>query len=487
MRFKGVTLFGIILMVLSIAMQIGLFAFTYSGTKDDSPVLVMYLDDDGKIPQSIFRMAMGRAGFNVVTVHKDLSTANEVGEEMSLPKGYRSQQTVILAQGKNATSALKLFDADEDTIGFVLVNPEFETNYSMEGMSTEFPSHNVAIFTDDQSEKSDAKIIYERLSGEDTLYGITSRPGGILSSSVYINPKGNRYLSVAKFTKGDGDLFYSSPTFQTELANYLYSNYGETTKAPASSIVTWYILFIMSAFSFVTGLFLFLSKIPVIRYRMVSDNKDKLDSVTKIIIMALSILTAVGLSVMIIFEKFTENIGYIVGLFPCAMLVVMALFRLLYLMKNLKIKKPNKNVKLAVILCASLVLYMLFIVLNTFGISKVSSDIMFLVAILAAILQVLSVLIVARCDNISRIKGFGGCSYYGEYLMVIFTAMPSVALFLVGALLNKDMASYYGITGFCCASLPFLASLPVKRHSNSVTFTSITHGLIYIIVLILSI
>ena len=116
MRFKGVTLFGIILMVLSIAMQIGLFAFTYSGTKDDSPVLVMYVDDDGKIPHSIFRMAMGRAGFNVVTVHKDLSTANEVGEEMSLPKGYRSQQTVILAQGKNATSALKLFDADEDTI-----------------------------------------------------------------------------------------------------------------------------------------------------------------------------------------------------------------------------------------------------------------------------------------------------------------------------------------------------------------------------------
>lgn len=487
MKLKGVTLLGIILMVLALLLQIGLYGFSYTGYEKDAPVLVMYGTEDSKFPNTIFRMAMGRAGFQTLILDKDLEKSLSIGEEISLPRGYRSQSIVILAQGSAATSSLKLFDTDEDTLGFVLVNPEFETNYSMEGMSTEFPTHNVAIFTDNSDPKSDSKIMYERLSGEDTLFGITSRPGGVTSSEVYMNPKGNRYLSVSSVDKGDGALFYMSPSFQIELADYLCANYMTDTNSPSKAIIAWYVILIMSAALFISGLFLFLSKIPVVRYKMVTDNKDKIDTFTTIVIVSLAAIAACVFIVLLILGGKSDLILMGVGYLPCVMIALMGLIRLPFLIKNIDIKRPHKAMSVAYILTIAILVFFLMLANNTIGIrNAITSNLRILFSLLAAVIDLAGILIVARCDGVSRIKGLGGCSYYGKYIMVIFTLVPSAVLFFAGVLVSNSIATALGLMGFACAAIPFLASLPVKRHSNSTTLTAVTHAGIYLILLILA-
>ena len=486
MKLKGVTLLGIILMILALLMQIGLYGYSYTGYEKDSPVLVMYGTEDSKFPNTIFRMAMGRAGFQTLILDKDLEKALSIEEEISLPQGYRSQSIVILAQGSAATSSLKLFDEDEDTLGYVLVNPEFETNYSMEGMSADFPTHNVAIFTDNNEAKSDSKIMYERLSGEDTLFGITSKPGGVISSEVYMNPRGNRYLSVSSIDKGDGSMFYMSPSFQIELANYLSSTYTDNTSSPAKAIIAWYVLLIMAAAFFIAGLFLFLSKIPIVRYKMVTDNKDKIDTFTTVVIVTIAALASVAFIVLLALGK-NEWISLGTCYIPCVMIALMGLIRLPFLIKFIDIKKPHKSMSVAYILASFILIFAIMIANNTIGIrNALSSNIRILFSILAAVIDFAAIMIVARCDSVSRIKGLGGCSYFGKYTMVIFTLVPSAALFFSGVLVGNTVATAIGVLGVACAGIPFFAAIPVKRHANSVTLTAVTHSIIYLILLILS-
>lgn len=487
MKLRGVTLLGIILMILALIAQIGLFGYSYTGYEKDSPVLVMYGNSDSKFTATMFRMAMGRAGFQTLILNKDLVKAQSIGEQISLPRGYRSQSIVILAQGEAATSSLKLFDTDEDTLGFVLVNPKFETNYSMEGMGSTFPVHDVAIFTDDNAEKSDSKIMYERLSGEDTLFGITSKTGGTFSSEVYMNPLGNRYLSVSSIGNGDGLFFYMSPSFQIELADYLASNYS-TGREPAKAIIGWYMVFIMSIALFISGLFMFLSKIPVVRFRMVAEDNDKIDFVTKVIVLTAAVLTSVGLVVLTVIGGKEDLIFKILGLFPCAMLVLMALIRTPYLFKNFKVKRPHKTMSLAAILTFAILSFALLIVNNAWGMKGVfDSPNKIVIAVSVFILDFISIMIVARCDSISRIKGFGGCSYFGTYMMFLFTMIPSFIMFMVCALLGKNDIALLSIGGVFCAFLPFISAMPVKRHANVVRFTATVHAGIYLILLILMI
>ncbi|MCR5618191.1 MAG: hypothetical protein K6F83_07885 [Clostridiales bacterium] len=488
MKFRGVTLLGIILMVFALLIQLGLYGYSYTGYEDDSPVLVMYGLSGGHFTNTTFRMAMGRAGFQTLVLNKDLVKAQSIGEEISLPRGYRSQSIVILAQGEGATSSLKLFDADEDTLGFVLVEPEFETNFSMEGMSSDFPTHNVAIFTGDRSGKSDAKIMYERLSGEDTLYGITSKTGGLMSSEIFMNPKGNRYLSIAAVDPVEGSLFYGSPAFQIELANYLATNYQEDYSSPVKAIIGWYILFILSIAFFIAGLFMFLVKIPIVRYRMEGENKDKTDSVTKIILLSVAVLVTLLLVVLEVLGNKEAVISMVLGFFPLLMLLIMTGVRLPYLVKNFKVKRPHKSKFVALILMALILSFVVMLANNTIGIiNSVNNMYMVLIFILAMLFDFASIMIVSRCDSVSRIKGFGGCSYFGTYTMFLLTLLPSVMLFFASALLGKNGIAVRSFGGFLCAAMPFISSLPIKRHANAIKVTSTVHAIIYFILLLLTI
>ena len=44
-------------------------------------------------------------------------------------------------------------------------------------------------------EMSGAQMLFERLSGVDTVYGVPARTGGALSSEVFVSADQTRYLS----------------------------------------------------------------------------------------------------------------------------------------------------------------------------------------------------------------------------------------------------------------------------------------------------
>lgn len=488
MRLKGTTIVGLIIMLASVIMGVFLFSFSFRNKNADAPVLVLYGANEGRFPDTSFRVALKSAGIDHVVLSKNLKKSEEIGEEMSLPQGYRSKNVIILAQGKEATGALKLFDDDEDTLGFVLINPEFETNYSMEGMSSKNPVHDVAIFAGDQSKVNDAKLMYERLSGEDTVYGVKFKTGGIFSSETCTNPSGNRVLSISGFDYGDGNLIYFSPVFQIELATYLSATYG-TGDEVSWRITCWYALFVFFAIFFVAGLFLFLSKFPVMRYKMNSEHKGKLASTGFVLAAIMSGLATVACVVFTIIDKLQDKLKYLVVFLPIVFVFFMAIVRIGYVFSNRNIKrKSNRHIFVSIALGVLISLDVVFVLLNFFG-NLPNTDIenYRLYCILAAVLDFACILVLATADNISRTKGLGGCSYFGKKHMLVFTLIPSIAAFLLMSGLGKDYAAFDCFMGILATAVPFVAALPVKLHTNSVVMTALTHSLTVMFVLLLTV
>ena len=100
MRLKGTTIVGLIIMLASVIMGVFLFSFSFRNKNADAPVLVLYGANEGRFPDTSFRVALKSAGIDHVVLSKNLKKSEEIGEEMSLPQGYRSKNVIILAQGK---------------------------------------------------------------------------------------------------------------------------------------------------------------------------------------------------------------------------------------------------------------------------------------------------------------------------------------------------------------------------------------------------
>jgi hypothetical protein len=233
---------------------------------------------------------------------------------------------------------------------------------------------------------------------------------------------------------------------------------------------------------------MFLVKIPIVRYRMEGENKDKTDSVTKIILLSVAVLVTLLLVVLEVLGNKEAVISMVLGFFPLLMLLIMTGVRLPYLVKNFKVKRPHKSRFVALILMALILSFVVMLANNTIGIiNSVNNMYMVLIFILAVLFDFASIMIVSRCDSVSRIKGFGGCSYFGTYTMFLLTLLPSVMLFFASALLGKNGIAVRSFGGFLCAAMPFISSLPIKRHANAIKVTSTVHAVIYFILLLLTI
>lgn len=487
MRVKKVTLVGIVILVLSLVMQIGLFVSSRIGVREDSPVLVMYGFDDKLFPHTSFGNSVRAAGFDYVILNKNLSKSLEIEEDISLPRGYRSRDIVYLTYGSDSTSALKLFDADEDTLGFILVNPEFETNFSMEGMSSTYPVHDVAIFNGSEASDKDARLMYERLSGEDTLYGVKYETGGIFSSECYSNPMDNRFISLSSFNYSSVNAMMTSPVFQIELANYLVSNYGDTTDVGTGSIVFWYSIYVFSSILFISGLLLVVTQLPVIKFKTNPNRSNGLRTASLITIGVVTLALVVGVILLIYIPKFSSIRLLCVSLTPLVIIIVMALLRFVYVLKNSEVKASIKAPAWYIwFLSASLILVAFMLFINTWGIENFKVNGIYLLVILfAVVLDFASVLVLAAADNISRLVGDGGCSYYGRLLFALFTAIPPIVALIVGSFEKITDNLLIGFFGIAAAVIPYAFSVVVKKRSLSTLQVSIVHSLLYLIILFL--
>lgn len=239
---------------------VGLIVVNFSGVGlKDSNVCVAFcdFDYDAVLPNSFVR-ALSKANFEAEIV--DLDTVDAV---MSY---YGKTPLVIVTTGEKALETVAAFSDQSSVIGFVLINPVYPGNMHMSEFGKDYPTQDVAIFMpkDDSrtiSDLPDGKLIYERLSGDDTLYGNRIVHDSSFSSTVFISANQRRYLSVSAFDNmEDSSVVLLNPVFENEFVQYLCTAYYDSINGDYSPSMVFvdYLLIIIFIIIGICGLLLYM-------------------------------------------------------------------------------------------------------------------------------------------------------------------------------------------------------------------------------------
>ena len=173
---------------------------------------------------------------------------DEQGYTYELPKDYSKEDIVVCSMGKDAFKVMDdlISSGNENIEGFVLILPEYPGNASLAEYTENNPDVPCAIFGFDTNAKTSndltgAQMIFEKISGVDTMYGHPTQRGRILSSKVFVSPNQKRYLSLYSSKIQTTAGLISGISFQNELSQYLGS--GPDT---AAAFGVWSMCFLAS-------------------------------------------------------------------------------------------------------------------------------------------------------------------------------------------------------------------------------------------------
>ncbi len=321
---KGITI-RVIALILLLTSIIGLVVMNNIGIDgEDQRVNVVFCDFDRDVvlPNSFIRV-LRRAGFESEIV--DLKDDELISEE------YDNEPVVVVTAGEKALESVKRFASETNVIGFVLVDPVYPGNFQMAEFGKNFPQQSLAVFMSYDDSKTlndlpDGKLIYERLSGDDTLFGNRVKQDSKFSSTVYISADQNRYLSVSAFEfTDDSSLILMNPVFQNEFTQYLCTTYNSYTKKDyeQSMVFIEYILDIILIFVGIVGICLYMLGAA----RMTDFEKRRLFSFSKvsfsdisnkyrILIIILSVLYLILIPVIIFLLEDYRVLAYVCALIP---------------------------------------------------------------------------------------------------------------------------------------------------------------------------
>ena len=170
-----------------------LYGMTFAGTKDPDKTLLIY-SDGTTIPEVSLRNSLAAADFGYEIIETEENTGAP-GFVYELPHGYGKGEVVVCAIGKDAFKVMDdLITAGPQNIeGFVLIEPEYPGNASLAKYTSDFPAVPCAVFGFDSKAKSStdlsgAQMIFEKISGVDTMYGHATKRGKLFPSKVYVSP-----------------------------------------------------------------------------------------------------------------------------------------------------------------------------------------------------------------------------------------------------------------------------------------------------------
>ena len=221
-------------LLLAFVMAAALFVMyfvSFIGTKDAKRTLLIY-NDGSTIPEVSLRnsLAASEFDFEIIEPGKHVDDQSYVYE---LPKGYTKDKVVVCAVGKDAFKVMDdLITSNPENIeGYVLISPDYPGNASLAKYTEDNPDVPCAIFGFDSNAKSSndlmgAQMIFEKISGVDTMYGHPTKRGKMFSSKVFVSPNQKRYLSLYSTDIGTSGLI-SSINFQNELSQYLGTTFGK--------------------------------------------------------------------------------------------------------------------------------------------------------------------------------------------------------------------------------------------------------------------
>ena len=472
---------------LSLIMAITLFVLyglSFKGTKDVKKTLIIY--SDGTFIQEVsLRNSLAAAdfGYEILEPDKRSSKPEYVYE---LPHGYNKGSVVVMAIGSNAFKVMDdlLTDTGGKIEGFILVDPEYPGNASLENYSSYYPEVPCAIFGFDRkasssSELSGSQMIFEKISGVDTMYGHATQRGRIFPSKVYVSNNQLRYLSLSSARFGTAGLM-AFPSFQSELAHYLGTTFGNGCSSARISV--WNVLLVLAIFLSVASLALFLFMIPV----SLPDRGEKLlrgrDSLGAIIFLGVSGWLALCGAVMTFIPQTGFLIKYVAVYSPVFIIALMALAQI-KIIADKKIAYARKDYGFSIFLASVLtglieIMIILAVSLNLTDVESKSGDTTrLIVALLVFVIMSISAVALVLADKKSRFSGQGAAAYFASPMYFLEALIPPVVLLILG-LINWNLEIIRAsAAGIALGTLPFICTIPIKRISDYYEITGLVFGL----------
>ena len=470
-----------------------MYLISFIGTKDAKRTLLIY-NDGSTIPEVSLRnsLAASEFDFEIIEPGKHVDDQSYVYE---LPKGYTKDKVVVCAVGKDAFKVMDdLITSNPENIeGYVLISPDYPGNASLAKYTEDNPDVPCAIFGFDSNAKSSndltgAQMIFEKISGVDTMYGHPTKRGKMFSSKVFVSPNQKRYLSLYSTDIGTSGLI-SSINFQNELSQYLGTTFGKGFSS--SRIAVRQMILIIAVFLSVASLALFLFMVPVAVPEKARKELKGRDSLGAIIFLGLSGWLALTGIVLTFIPQVKMYAKYVALYAPVLIIALMALAQLKLIMSN-KFKYSRKDDGFPIFLASIFigVVEIMVIVgtsLNLTNIEKafknsanwVNALVVFIVMSLSAVALILS-------DKKSKASGQGRTAYFASPAYFIESLVPSAVLLAISLMQgNKDLAVYSAV-GVGISVLPCVCAIPIKRISDYYEVSGLVFGIIAGIVVFLA-
>lgn len=460
-----------------------LYLIAAAGAPDSDRVALFYNADESTFPHVSMRYSLAQAEFDCVVLSPDeCKTKGEDGKYV-IPSKYSDDEVVIIAAGPDSFKVMSDIGPSANVLGYCLIMPEYPGNAALAGFDSKSPACDIAIFACDSNahsveELNGSQMLFEKISGTDTVYGTPALSGGSMSSKVFISPSQNRYLSLCPTQMDIRSYMYSS-SFQSELAGYLGLTYTGTEAY--TSVNAWFIARMAAIIITIAGLLMFLFFIPVSK----PDKGDKLlkgrDSLAAIIFAGISLWIGLTVAVMTMIPAVSRYPKYIIIFSPAVLIIGMFFARIGFFLTNKIQYKRRRGESFWKFLIAGVVEVLLVfasVLLFTDIKYRDRSSLVWMFAVMVLLLDSAVVSMLVTIDKKSRFAGEGPGSYLGNPIYFAETLLPAVGG-LVMAFINKDFSILrYSIAGIAVAALPYLAAQTIKRSSDYAELAGAVHGII---------
>lgn len=483
-------------LVLSFAMAILLFvlyAISWKGARNNSKTLLIY-SDGSNIPAVSLRNDLASAGFGLEIIEPDYHSA-ETGYVYGLPKDYAEKDVVVCAIGKDAFKVMNdlLKTRSDNILGYVLVDPEYPGNASLEGYTNDYPGVPCAIFGFDtkaetSGELNGAQMIFEKISGVDTLYGHPTTRGKIFPSKVYVSPNQMRYLSLSS-SKFGVNVLLPSASFRGELSQYLGTTFGRGYSL--ARVKYWTIALVLAEFVAVAALAFFLFMVPVTVPDKGSRELKGRDSLGAIIFLGVSAWIALTGAVMT-FIPYTKNWAKYIALYAPIGIIALMAFAQIKLLASKKVKYARKDNGPTLFLVSILIglLELMIIIASVLDLTNIERTLKTkadpVAALLVFVIMSLSAVALIYADKKSRFSGQGPTAYFGSPVYFAEVLIPSATLMTLGLIQGNTDLVKASFSGILIGVIPFLCVTPIKRISDFYEITGLIFGIVAALIVLVA-
>ena len=469
---------SLIMMAAALIIMVVLCLVPGVGKSSKNPVLAIYCEETN-VPSLSLTNTLHAAGFEyeLIGYGHDLPDANDI---------------VVVGIGEQALSLVNEFSGEENVLGFVLIGPSYNEAY-LQGITGNTPSCDIAVFAgrdnaDQAVSMKDGRLIYERISGDDTIFGVPVRRGGLFASKVFVNNVQNRTLSLSAFSVSEPSKLLFSPLFQNELAGYLSVTYIDeaTREISFGRINSWFVFSWIAIALAVMAVLIYLSNVGL----SVTGNDNKKAPVSMWvfgIIGGISIAVAIGIIATTFVGVLQSAMIYILLLMPLVLMTSLFIINFTWITTKDGKFTPKKNglvpaVFLAVVTGLDIMLALALttdLKVRSITDAGLSSGLLAMILIFDTV--VATGLIYASRKSSAAGEGAKNC--FGNRMIFLFMLIPGAVSILFGVLPWHHDILYCGLAGLAATGLPYLAVMPLVRHTDRSLIPGILHGVVYTLIM----